>query len=70
MREISEQVLVAAVERRLTSRFAEIPQDAVSSAVRTAHARFEHSPIRAFIPVLVERQARAELAKSMGLARV
>ena len=70
MGQVSEQVLVAAVEQRLTSRFAEIPQDAVSSAVRAAHARFEHSPIRDFVPLLVERQARAELAKSMGLSRV
>jgi hypothetical protein len=35
----------------------------VSSAIHVAHARFEQSPIRDFIPLLVERRARVDLAE-------
>jgi hypothetical protein len=62
MAEISEQLLIAAVEQRLTSKYAQLPPDRISSAIRNAHARFEQSPIRDFVPLLVERRARAELA--------
>ena len=64
MAEISEQTQVADVERRLTSKYAQLPPDQISSVVRQAHARFEQSPIRDFVPLLVERHARAELAKA------
>ena len=62
--EISEQLLIAEVERRLTSKYAQmISPDQISTAVQKARARFEHSRIRDFVPLLVERRARAELAK-------
>lgn len=62
--EISEQLLIAEVERRLTSKYAQmISPDQISTAVQKAWARFEHSRIRDFVPLLVERRARAELAK-------
>jgi hypothetical protein len=60
----SEEMQLAAVEQRLSSMYADFPAHEVSSAVRDAHARFEHSRIRDFVPLLVERQARAELAKT------
>lgn len=63
MAEISEQVLIAEVTHRLTLKFAQLPTDQVSSAVQNAHARFEQSPIRDFVPLLVERNARGELAR-------
>jgi hypothetical protein len=63
MAEISEQLLIAEVERRLTSKYAQIPPDQISTVVQNAHARFEQSPIRDFVPLIVERHARAELAK-------
>jgi hypothetical protein len=62
MAEISEQLLIAEIERRLTSKYAQLPPDQISSAIQNAHARFEQSPIRDFVPLLVERRARAELA--------
>lgn len=64
MAEISEHVLIAEVERRLTSKYAELPPDRISTAIQSAHARFDHSPIRDFVPLLVERLARAELANA------
>jgi hypothetical protein len=60
--EISEQLLIAEVERRLTTKYAQLAPDRISSAVQNARARFEQSPIRDFVPLLVERHAGAELA--------
>jgi hypothetical protein len=61
--EISEQLLIADIERRLTSKYARISPHQISTTVQNARARFDHSRIRDFVPLLVERHARAELAK-------
>ena len=66
MAEITEQLLIAEVERRLTSKYAQLLPDRIASAIQNAHTRFEQSPIRDFVPLLVERHAHAELA---GTAR-
>ena len=64
MAEISEQLLIADVERRLTSKYEQmISPDQISSAVHNSYSRFDHSRIRDFVPPLVERHARTELAK-------
>jgi hypothetical protein len=60
--DLKEQVALAQLEARLTSVYAEIPADRIAAAVHTAHARFADSPIRDFVPLLVERRARALLA--------
>ena len=62
MAEISERLLIAEVERRLTNKYAHIPTDQVSTAIQRVYAQFEQSPIRDFVPLLVERRAGAELA--------
>ena len=62
MAEISEDLLIAEVERRLTNKYAHIPTGQVSTAIRRVYAQFEQSPIRDFVPLLVERRAGAELA--------
>lgn len=54
---MSERMLIAEVVQRLTRRYAQLPPDQISAAVHTAHARFEHSPIRDLVPLLVERGA-------------
>jgi hypothetical protein len=63
MAEISEDLLIAEVERRLTSKYGHIPGVEVSTAIQRVYAQFEQSPIRDFVPLLVERRAGAELAK-------
>ena len=63
MAQTSEQTLIAEVEQRLIDKFPEISPDQVVDTVRQAHAQFDQSPIRDFVPLLVERHARAELAK-------
>jgi hypothetical protein len=60
--DLSEQAAMAALEQRLSSKFADLPPDRIAAAVQGARARFERSPIRDFVPLLVERRARAELS--------
>ena len=59
---LSEQVALTQLEDRLTSVYVDIPTDRIQSAMRSAQARFEDSKIRDFVPLLVERRVRAELA--------
>ena len=68
MAENKEAVLIAHVERRLTSKFSQFRPDEVSTIVQSGVARFVHSPIREFVPLLVERHAGARLAKLESLA--
>jgi hypothetical protein len=68
--EISEELMIADVEHRLTSKYGHLPPDQISAAVQNARARFEQSPIRDFVPLLVERHARAELANPRQPAAV
>jgi hypothetical protein len=53
---------MAELEKRLGSKFADLPPDRIAAAVQGARARFAQSPIRDFVPLLVERRARAELS--------
>ena len=62
MADSSEQAAITQLRERLASKYAEIPPERVSAAVQVAHARFDQSPIRDFVPLLVERRVRAELA--------
>lgn len=59
---LGEQAAMKQLEERLTSKYADLPAERVSAAVQNARARFDQSPIRDFVPLLVERRVRAELA--------
>ena len=61
MSNLSEQVALAQVRERLVSRYADVPPVLIAAAVRNAEAHFESSPIRVFVPLLVERRAAEEL---------
>jgi hypothetical protein len=61
----SEAALIDEVQQRLVRKFSHVPKDQISTTVAHAHARFEHSRVRDFIPLLVERRARAELARAL-----
>jgi hypothetical protein len=63
MPEIDERVMVEEVERRLADSHTDIPAERINSIVQGAYAQFEHSRIRDFVPLFVERRARAELAR-------
>ena len=64
MAQISEQTMVEEVERGLANNYADVPAERIGAIVGGAYARFERSPIRDFVPLFVERRARAELAKA------
>jgi len=60
----SEASQIDEVRERLVRKFSHIPKDHISAAVAQAHARFEHSTVRDFIPLLAERRARLALAQA------
>lgn len=63
MSEITEETALADVERRLVEEFPGITSADVEDAVNAAHARFDHRPIRDFVPLFVEKRARHQLAQ-------
>ncbi len=50
------------VTARLKERFASVPPPVVDALVADLLAEFDESPIRSFVPLLVERLARDRLA--------
>jgi hypothetical protein len=58
---VSEDTLLADIERRLIDEFPCVSSVVVDVLIRQEHARFETSPIRDFVPLLVEKQARQQL---------
>jgi hypothetical protein len=61
--ELSEQTVIEKLVARLTSRYPELSQSTVETVVHDVHARFDGSPLRDYIPLLVERNAKTELAR-------
>lgn len=59
----SEAALIGEVQSRLGRKFAQIPQDHISTAVTRVHAEFAGNKVRDFIPLLVERRVSGELAR-------
>ncbi|MDA2889830.1 three-helix bundle dimerization domain-containing protein (plasmid) [Mycobacterium sp. smrl_JER01] len=63
MPEIDERVMVEEVERRLADRHTDVPVERINAIVQGAYAQFEHSRIRDFVPLFVERRAHAQLSQ-------
>jgi hypothetical protein len=60
--EAQEERALVEVESRLTERFGHhVDADRIREVVQSCHRRFAVAPVRAFIPILVERLAAAEL---------
>lgn len=60
-----EDEAIRGVVERLTDAFSATRSPAeVEAAVAEVHASFANGPVREFVPVLVERKARALLNKS------
>ena len=53
---------VTEVAQRLTVSFPDVAPDVIQDTVHASHQRFAGSPIRDFVPVLVERAAKTSLA--------
>ena len=60
----SEAALIDEVQQRLARKFSHLSKDQISTTVAQAHSRFEHSRVRDFVPLLVERRAKADLARA------
>ena len=56
-----EKRAIEQVAERLRERFPEKKPGLVGTTVDQAHRRYDGRPIRDFVPVLVEREAREEL---------
>jgi hypothetical protein len=61
---ISEEPVLAHLERRLVHEFPRVSPEHVDAVVRREHARFDASPIRGFIPLFIEKHVRDELGHS------
>jgi hypothetical protein len=66
--ELSEQTVIDKLVERLSSRYPAIEAATVSSVVHDVHARYEGRPLRDFVPLFVERNARTELERLGSLS--
>ena len=64
MSEEDEVRAVAEVAQRLAASFPDVAPDVVQDTVHASHQRFAGSPIRDFVPVLVERAAKSSLVST------
>jgi hypothetical protein len=62
----TEQTAIGEVIERLTHRHPTMSPLTIADVVQKMHAKFDGRPIRDFVPLFVERNARAELAKLGG----
>lgn len=65
MREVSEVQEIQAIADRLATMYS-VPAAIIEKVVEETHARFDGRPVRSFIPLFVERSAKAQLAKLTG----
>ena len=56
-----EAAALRQVTHRLQEMFPQLPTDQVGGAVQEQYHRFDGSKIRDFVPIFVERNARADL---------
>ena len=61
MIELSEPTIIEQLVVRLKSRYPAVSEATVASVVHDSHAKFDGRPLRDFVPLFVERNARSEL---------
>jgi hypothetical protein len=61
MIDLSEQTVIDRLVERLTRSYPDLPASTVSTVVHGIHARFDGRPLRDFVPLFVERNAKQEL---------
>jgi hypothetical protein len=57
-----ESAAIGLVKQRLRRRYPDLAPERIGAAVDGVYHRFDRSRVRTFVPVLVEHQAREELA--------
>lgn len=60
---MSEQAIIDQIAARLASRYPSIEASTVSTLVHDIHSRYDDRPVRDFVPLLVERNAKTELSR-------
>lgn len=60
---INEDDAAAEIVERLSARFPNAPAADVVAAVADARQHFERAKVRDFVPVLIEREAKARLER-------
>jgi hypothetical protein len=60
--QLSEQQVIDQIAQRLSEAYTAVAPETIGRVVRDKHADFQGRPVRDFIPLFVERRARAELA--------
>jgi hypothetical protein len=63
MIQLSEQQIIDQLTIKLADAHKQVGLAHVSKVVKEKYNRFDGSPIRDFVPLLVERHAKAELAQ-------
>jgi len=61
--ELTEQQIIDQLAGRLVDVYAEVEPEYVSRVAQQEYARFDGRPIRDFVPLFVERNAKSELSK-------
>ena len=61
--ELSERTVIDQVVDRLAQTYPGVPGDRVAEVVNTCYAQFDGRPIRNYVPLFVEREARTRLAQ-------
>jgi len=61
MKDAQERQALDEVERRLAAKFPEVPAQRIAAAVSDSNAKLASARVRAFVPVLVEKEAREVL---------
>lgn len=64
MIDVSEQTVIDEVVQRLTASYPGVPTDSIEATVAEVYARYDGRPLRDYIPLFVEKNARRELADS------
>jgi hypothetical protein len=59
----SEWSAIKQLVDRLRSVYPDVPADTVATVVHHTHAKFDGRPVRDFVPLFVERAAKAELTR-------
>jgi hypothetical protein len=60
---MAEEEAIRQVAERLAQQFPEVPVPDVEQAVYSKYGSFQDSPVRDFVPVLVERASRRRLTE-------
>ena len=58
---MSEQTVIDQIVTRLTSRYPTTSESTVVTVVHDVHARYEGRPLRDYVPLFVERNAKSAL---------